>query len=123
MNYGHWVPISKALTSSLPHNETRPYSELEAMFSLQVDFDTNKMVTLRGYASLWRWTTGKVTRFLTKAGVKIHYAQDTSKRQNQRGKIKVLTRDDHETSPEQIRNDYGTIRFIDNRCLQAEKKR
>lgn len=74
---GNWVPISKTLVAELPHNELRPYTKLEAMYSLTVDYDAGKPVTVRGYAALWRWEKNKVKRFLDEIGVAIIPGKDT----------------------------------------------
>lgn len=69
----------------LPHG--REYTELEAAFSLQVDASVKNEVSISGYADLWGWSRGRVTRFLNRCGVTILYPEDTSKKQNQRGQI------------------------------------
>lgn len=42
----HWVPISKALAAELPSG--RPFTRLEAMFSLSIDYDQGTPVTVKG---------------------------------------------------------------------------
>jgi hypothetical protein len=59
---GNWVPLHKAGVKALPHD--RPYSEVEAMFSLSVDLDNGRRQSVRSYARIWRWSRGKVERFL-----------------------------------------------------------
>ncbi|MFC1580038.1 hypothetical protein ACFL4N_03920 [Thermodesulfobacteriota bacterium] len=98
MKYGNWVPISKAFLKDLPHD--RPYTELEAMYSLQVDYDQEQPVTISGYASLWRWSRGKVDRFLKRIDVEILYPEDTRKKQNQNGQIVIQ-------KPDRKRTDNG----------------
>jgi|GEM_PF-4844843 len=63
--------MDKRWRLALPHNDTRQYTELEAAYSLTLDYDGGRAVSLRGLAKLWRWSTGKVARFLSKSGVKI----------------------------------------------------
>ena len=71
MKDGNWVPISKKLIKALP--DDRPYSEVEAMFSLTVDYDCGRTASVAGYSKLWQWSRKKVTRFLKNAGVEIKY--------------------------------------------------
>ena len=85
----------------LPYD--RPFTELEAMISLQADYDRAAEVTVQGYASLWSWSRGKVARFLEKIGVEIRYSENTSKKQNQRGQIMIQISDRSNVENEQIR--------------------
>jgi hypothetical protein len=62
---GNWIPLHKAGVKMLPHD--RPYSEVEAMFSLSVDLDNGREPSEREYARMWRWSRGKVRRFLKSA--------------------------------------------------------
>jgi hypothetical protein len=114
MKHGNWVPISKAFAKYLPKG--RPYTELEAAFSMQVDYDNGNTVTIRGYADLWRWSVGKVYRFLDQMGVKISYPGNTRRKQNQRGTIM-------NTITERKQNEKGMIRFIDSKGLQIAPER
>ena len=83
MKNGGWVPLSKGLARALPHD--RKFSEIEAAFSLQLDYDNGNTVTLSGYASLWRWSKDKVRRFLSDMSVEISYPKQTAKTRKQRG--------------------------------------
>lgn len=116
MKYGNWAPLSKALSKYFPKN--RPYSRIEAALSLQMDYDAGKRVTITGYSHLWRWSVGKVYRFLKKMNVQIKYPEDTRKRQNQNGMIMNMI-------PPEKRNDSGMIRLINSKALEvgAEAKR
>jgi hypothetical protein len=62
MKNGNWIPLDKQLIKYLP--KRRPYTELEAMFSLAFDFDTKRRWTYRGYAALWGWDRRKIKRFI-----------------------------------------------------------
>jgi hypothetical protein len=108
MSSGPWIPISKELVSALP--KTRPYTRLEAMYSLTVDYDNGEQATIKGYADLWRWSRGKVERFLAEVGAKIMYPEDTSQKQNQRGQIMIQM-----TSG--TRADFRQIKMIDSKWL------
>lgn len=108
-----WVPLDKALVRELP--KERPYTRLEAMFSLTCDYDNGETATLRGYASLWRWSTGKVERFLKEIGVRLEYPEPAGKKTNQRGTIMS-------TKPRQSRDNSGTINFIDSKALSEEAR-
>lgn len=108
MQAGGWVPICKSLAKYLPRD--RPYTELEAAFSLQIDYDQGNSVTIAGYSDLWRWSKGKVLRFLDKLGIRIEYPESTERKQNQRGLIMILITD-------RYRADNGQIRLIDSRWL------
>jgi len=108
---GPWVPISKELVRELPKD--RPYTRLEAMFSLTVDFDNGESATIKGYADLWRWSRGKVERFLEEVGVQIVYPEDTSQKQNQRGQIMIQM-------PDRTRTDSRQIKLIGSNRLKDE---
>jgi len=69
--HGGWVPLWKGLSRYFPTG--RPYTELEAVFSLALDYDAGNTVTVAGYAALWGWSRGKVARFLDRAGIAIAY--------------------------------------------------
>jgi len=106
---GNWVPISKAFVSALPHNDVRPYTDLEAIFSLTVDYDTDKPVTVRGYAALWRWSRGKVERFLEGVGVEIQYPENPGKDTNQGGPL-----------ASHLRATNRPLNFIDSKWLRTK---
>jgi hypothetical protein len=107
MKSGGWVPISKAFVKSLPKD--RPYTELEAAYSMQIDYDKNKAVTVTGYSHLWQWGTQRVYRFLKRMGITIEYPADTTTTQRQRGSLKIAVCNQYEN---------GMIRLIDNRGLE-----
>jgi len=113
---GGWIPLCKALVHELPHN--RPFTRLEAMFSLTLDYDQGNPITLSGYAELWKWSCGKVKRFLEDVGTEIIYQEFTGKKQNQRGMIMIQI-------PERSREENGMIKFIDSKWLndKANRKR
>lgn len=69
MQRGNWVPIDKGFLSLLPKD--RPYSEIEAAFSLTCDYDDGKSATVEGYMKLWKWGKGKVYRFIKNRGFSI----------------------------------------------------
>lgn len=114
MSVGGWIPITKALLRDLPRD--RPFTRLEAMFSLTVDYDEGNTATLKGYAERWGWSRGKVERFLKDVGATIEYPESTGQKQNQRGQIVVQIAD---TS----RAERGQIKIIDSRWLRSKADR
>lgn len=108
MKLGNWVPLSKAFVKTLPHG--RPYSEVEAAFSLQCDYDNDKAVTYTGYSKLWGWGKKRTLRFFRRLGIEIRYSEPTLKKRNQRGLITTLKGD-------QSTRKKGLIRFIDYKRL------
>ena len=123
MKKGYWIPISKGFLKALPHD--RAYTELEAAYSLQIDFDKNQDVTVTGYCNLWRWSKSKVYSFLDRMNVKISYPEDTAKKRNQNGQITVNTADLRQSN-KSLKTDLkqsnnGLIRLIDNNSLEEEK--
>jgi len=112
--HGGWVPLWKGLSRYFPTG--RPYTELEAVFSLALDYDAGNTVTVAGYAALWGWSRGKVARFLDRAGIAIAYPDTTVERQNQRGQIMIQI-------PDRKRADNGQIMFIDYKELRAGANR
>ncbi len=114
MRGGNWVPVSKSLVKYLPKD--RAYTELEAAYSLQLDYDNDKSVTVSGSADLWGWSRKRVKNFLNRMGIKIIYPENTSEKQNQRGQIGLQIRDRSGT-------DKGQIRLIDSRDLRSKGNR
>ena len=114
MKNGNWVPISKGFTKDLPHD--RAYTELEAMYSIQCDYDEGNAVTVAGFADLWRWSRNRVRGFLDRIGVSIEYPEKTAKNQNQKGQIAVQIMDRTWTEK-------GQIRIIDNKQLDLAMDR
>jgi hypothetical protein len=114
MKNGNWIPISKCFSKYLPKD--RPYSRIEAAFSLQMDYDAGNQVTVSGYSALWRWSRNKVRMFLDKIGIDIEYPKETKKTQNQKGQITVQIMD---RSGEKK----GQIRLIDSKGLQRKEDR
>lgn len=108
MNRGGWIPISKALVKDLPRD--RPFTRLEAIFSLTCDYDLENPVSVCGYSKLWRWSEGRVKRFMEEIGAHIEYPENTRNRQNQRGGIALVI-------TEGSRGDNRGIRLIDSRRL------
>jgi hypothetical protein len=107
MKSGGWIPISKAFVKSLPKD--RPYTELEAAYCLQIDYDKNNTVTVTGYSHLWQWGKKRVYRFFKRMGIAIEYPDNTTNIQRQRGHIKIGDCKETEKS---------LIRLIDNRGLE-----
>lgn len=72
MEKGNWIPVDKKAVSFLPKD--RPYTPLEALYSLTVDVDNGKEGTIKGYAKLWQWDRSKVRQFVNEllAGLQ-HY--------------------------------------------------
>lgn len=108
MKNGNWIPLDKNLSSHLPKNT--PFSHIDAMFSLMLDYDSENLVTVSGYAQLWRWSRKKVNKFLSDTGIEIIYPENTRRKPNQKGHIRIHKRD--------IKGTYkGQIRAIDNKEL------
>jgi len=114
MKSGGWVPLDKTLVKDLPKD--RQYSKIEAVFSIQVDYDNNKSATIAGYADLWGWTRRRVRNLLKELGAQIIYPEDTRKKQNQCGQITIQKTD----RSEQKR---GQIRLINSKYLQGKPDR
>ena len=111
MHKGNWVPVRKGFVKFLPKN--RPYTELEAVFCLQLDCDENKTATVSGYANLWQWSRHRVRKFLDMVGVSIEYKKDSRKYRNQSGHIVI-----HKTDISEARN--GHIKICDSSNLQSK---
>lgn len=114
MQIGKWVPLDKRLIKFLP--KTRKYTEMEAAFSLSIDYDNQNDVTVSGYSTLWGWSRTKVNNFLDQMGVEIFYPDNTKNIQKQKGQIKKQKEDRKETEKRQIR-------FIDSKWLDESKNR
>ena len=107
--------MAKDLTNVLPVD--RPYTELEAVFSLQLDHNAGNEVSVAGYAKLWTWTRRRVRTLFRRLGIEISYPEDTTKKQNQRG---VVFSSNCRTDQ---RTENGQISFIDFKQLQAKADR
>ncbi|HCE68402.1 MAG: hypothetical protein A2X82_20105 [Geobacteraceae bacterium GWC2_55_20] len=114
MKSGNWIPLSKGLAKYLPTG--RPYTELEAGFSLQLDYDNGNTVTIAGYASMWQWSQGKVKRFLDNLGWLVKYPENTGNKQNQRGEIVIQI-------PERCQPKNGQIKAINSKYLESSTER
>jgi len=116
MDNGYWVPISKAFADSLPR--TRKFTELEAVYSLQLDFDNDTPVTISGCSGRWGWSRDKVRKFLADIWVEIEYDKDTKSFKKQKGKIKkTLNQQQIDIKPALKKHK----RFIDNSEEQRQK--
>jgi len=105
-----WVPMAKDLARLLPVD--RGFTEIEAVYSLQLDHNNGKNVSVMGYAKLWGWTRDKVAYFLKRCGLIIEYPADTKQTRNQSGKLSVGF------CPTYLPAKKPHIKFIDFRQLQ-----
>jgi len=101
MQKGNWIPLDKRLVKFLP--KLRKFEELEAAFSVSLDYDCGNEVTVSGYASTWGWSRKRVNAFLERLGVEISYPENTAKKRNQKGHIALHKRDIKGTYKEHIR--------------------
>ncbi len=122
MQNGKWIPISKFFADSLPRN--RKFTDLEAMYSLQLDYDNNNSITVSGCASRWGWSRSKVSKFLSDSEIVIIYPGDTKTQKKQRGMIDIHP-DKKRHKKEHKKDNKETLkehkRFIDSRWLQDQK--
>lgn len=120
MTQNNWVPVSKALVEKLPTN--REFSEVEAMFSLTVNYDNSSPVSISGLASRWGWSRKKTSKFLEKYGLTVEYENKFNR--HKRGQITPKLDVPY---GEQDRNRIGTgkeqVEFIDSRHLRKLKNR
>ena len=68
-----WVPIAKNASIFLPVGY-RPYTQVEALFRIQLDHDDCRRVSVAQYAREWKWSRSKVNRFLERLGITIDRA-------------------------------------------------
>ena len=114
MKRGGWIPLCKGLACYLPKG--RAYTRFEAAFSLQLDYDQGNYVTVAGYSELWGWSRKKVRGFFELMGIAIAYTEDTRKKQNQKGQIRIQIRDRSGKEKKQIR-------LIDSKLLCDKRNR
>jgi hypothetical protein len=62
MKSGNWIPLDKRLVYFLPKD--RPFTTLEALFSLTFNRDSKRPESISGYASRWQWDRKKVRQFI-----------------------------------------------------------
>jgi hypothetical protein len=110
----YWVPLNTGLASRFPVD--RPFSEIEAAFSLQLNLLRKNNVSVTGLAKSWGWTRKRTTLFLERIGAVIEYPDQTAKKQNQRGQIRGKILQNEGT-------DKGQIMLIDFNMLDAERAR
>ncbi len=110
MHYGNWVPISKGLLKYLPHD--RPYSKVEAAYSLQNDIDRNALVSIAGCAKIWGWTRRRVKNFFDEMGVDIAYSLN-KKAPGKGGHVVIHL-------PDMLKAKSGHVRAYDNRHLDKK---
>jgi hypothetical protein len=67
--------MDKHLTRELPVD--RPYTKLEAMFSLSVDIDNESEGSIKGYSKLWGWSRNKVRKFISEVRTPEGHLVDT----------------------------------------------
>ena len=63
---GNWIALDKNLIRTI--SQKRPYSYIEAMFSLTYDIDNSREGTINGYSKLWNWSRNKVRKFINELG-------------------------------------------------------
>jgi hypothetical protein len=110
-----WVPMAKDMAKAFPVD--RPFTEIEAMFSLQLDHNNRREVSITGYSKVWGWSTKRVRNFLRKAGILISYPLDTSKVQRQTGRLTPLKEGTDQ------RTDKELMTFIDFKNLEGKGNR
>jgi hypothetical protein len=86
MIYGNWVAIRKVFARYLP--DDRPYSKLEAVVSVSMDFDSKNPASYSGYSKLWGWSRNKVKKFMDDLGLSIESPETPEEIRLQKGKIK-----------------------------------
>jgi hypothetical protein len=107
-----WVPMAKDAAKLLPIDQ--PFTEVEALFSLQLDHNNGNSVTVLGYAKRWGWTRDRVRTFLGKCGLGIKYPHNTRQIQKQVGQL---------TTPTDPSTETPQIMFIDFNMLKSESHR
>jgi len=70
MIHGNWVAVCKNFKIYFPKD--RPFTKLEAVFSLAIDVDNRTPISYSGYAKLWGWSRNKVKKFMDELGIKIN---------------------------------------------------
>jgi hypothetical protein len=107
-----WVPMAKDTAKLLPAD--RPFTEVEALFSLQLDHNNSHPVTIAGYSKRWDWTRDGVRSFLKKCGLSVKYPYDTHQVQKQVGQL-IIPTDQPTENPQ--------IKFIDFNRLKGQSHR
>lgn len=63
MNNDNWIPIDKNLSQDFELIK-KPFSRIEAMFSVAYNQNERIQESISGYASLWGWSRNRVRHFL-----------------------------------------------------------
>lgn len=108
MKYGNWIPVDKNLSYRFP--KERPFSDIEAILSLTLDYDRDMPVSVAGYALRWKWSRTKVRNFLKKTGVEIKRSMISEKR----GHLVIQKKNISESRGDQVR-------IVDNKEMSLLK--
>ena len=92
----------------------REFSEVEAMFSLTVNYDCSSPTSISGLATRWMWSRKRVSNFLKKYGVSVEYENKFDR--NKRGQVGYQVGDRIGTGGEQVE-------FIDSKDLRKQGDR
>ncbi|MHA2039856.1 MAG: hypothetical protein ACW98X_25855 [Promethearchaeota archaeon] len=119
MKDGNWIPIDKNLIKRKKPGE--PYTEIEAVFSLQLDLDNhNKLKSRNAYSRIWGWSRVKVDRLLKEL--------DTNRPQNvplsssNRPAIRLIIKDlEKQTVPKSSSNRPQTVPYYNNNTNKRTK--
>lgn len=69
MKAGNWIPIDRdAIYNLSPTGKSGQYSEQSAYLSLREGLESGKVLGLRDYSRIWKWSVGKTSRFFEKIG-------------------------------------------------------
>jgi hypothetical protein len=118
MKHGKWVPIDSGMAKYLPKD--RPYSFIEAMYCLQLNYNKGTAVTVAGLSKSWGWSRNKVSRFLVKVSVEVIYPAGTENKRNKRGKLVFQEWTYNEQIEDIISANNGHNRLINNKWLEYE---
>lgn len=83
-----WIPVEKTISKTLPTD--RPYTDAEAIISLELDRNSGKLVSVKGYVELWRWGYNRVYRLMEEHGFEVRYEPELTGKKK-RGKVMKVT--------------------------------
>lgn len=116
MIYGNWVAIRKVFAKHLPMD--RPYTKLEAVFSISLDFDSDNPASYSGYSKLWGWSRNKVKKFMDDLGISILKPATSEELRLQKGKLKGHPKGHPQDT---LENEKGHPNFVYNKDLYEVK--
>lgn len=110
-----WAPVDFAALAWLPRPGDRPYTQVEALFSLQADYWHDRPASVMGFAGQWGWHRRRVRDFMAQVGVEIvgQVGRRPGKLRPSNGPANGPT--NGPATAQQVFRDFGQIGYFENK--------